>query len=214
MDGSLAVLAPPSAHYSVKRSVAMLGLGERAVVDLEVDAEERTSRAPSAARSSAAAPPAGARWRSWPRRAPPAPGCTTTSRRSARSAASTASGSTWTRHTARPRCCPRPTHICSAGSSTPTRRSGTRTRCCAPRPSPPRSCFGTALLEAAFRQTAAYLIYEESGGEDLSLLERQVECTKAAIGMRIFMNLAFRGEEDRPLRGGQVRPDPPLLGAD
>jgi L-2,4-diaminobutyrate decarboxylase len=27
VDGSLAVLAPPSAHYSVKRSVAMLGLG-------------------------------------------------------------------------------------------------------------------------------------------------------------------------------------------
>jgi L-2,4-diaminobutyrate decarboxylase len=41
VDGCLAVLAPPSAHYSVKRSVAMLGLGERAVVDLEVDAEER-----------------------------------------------------------------------------------------------------------------------------------------------------------------------------
>ena len=41
MDGSLAVLAPPSAHYSVKRSVAMLGMGERAVVDLEVDEYER-----------------------------------------------------------------------------------------------------------------------------------------------------------------------------
>ena len=52
-----------------------------------------------------------------------------------------------------------------------------------------------AQLEAAFRQKAAYLIYEESGEEHLSLLERQVECTKAAIGMRIFMNLAFRGEE-------------------
>ena len=37
VDGTLAVLAPPSTHYSVRRSVAMLGLGERAVVDLEVD---------------------------------------------------------------------------------------------------------------------------------------------------------------------------------
>jgi L-2,4-diaminobutyrate decarboxylase len=53
----------------------------------------------------------------------------------------------------------------------------------------------SAWTVTAFRQTAAYLIYEESGGEDLSLLERQVECTKAAIGMRIFMNLAFRGEQ-------------------
>jgi L-2,4-diaminobutyrate decarboxylase len=51
-------------------------------------------------------------------------------------------------------------------------------------------------LEAAFRQKAAYLLYEDSAGEGTtSLLERQVECTKAAIGMRIFMNLAFRGEE-------------------
>src|SRR5215210_4996404 len=41
VDGTLAVLAPPSTHYSVRRSVAMLGLGERAVVDLEVDEYER-----------------------------------------------------------------------------------------------------------------------------------------------------------------------------
>ena len=50
-------------------------------------------------------------------------------------------------------------------------------------------------LEAAFRQKAAYLIYEDSEEESPSLLERQVECTKAALGMRIFMNLAFRGED-------------------
>ncbi|MGH2822039.1 MAG: pyridoxal-dependent decarboxylase, partial [Thermoleophilaceae bacterium] len=41
VDAGLAVLAPPSAHYSVKRGVAMLGLGERAVVPLEVDDHER-----------------------------------------------------------------------------------------------------------------------------------------------------------------------------
>jgi L-2,4-diaminobutyrate decarboxylase len=50
-------------------------------------------------------------------------------------------------------------------------------------------------LEAAFRQKAAYLIYEDAEEESPSLLERQVECTKAALGMRIFMNLAFRGED-------------------
>jgi L-2,4-diaminobutyrate decarboxylase len=51
------------------------------------------------------------------------------------------------------------------------------------------------LLEAAFRQKAAYLIYEDTEHDSPSLLERQVECTKAALGMRIFMNLAFRGED-------------------
>ena len=50
-------------------------------------------------------------------------------------------------------------------------------------------------LEAAFRQTAAYLIYGESDETGPSLLERQVECTKAPLGMRMFMNLAFRGED-------------------
>jgi L-2,4-diaminobutyrate decarboxylase len=49
-------------------------------------------------------------------------------------------------------------------------------------------------LEDAFRQKAAYLFYEDEQ-ERPSLLERQVECTKAPLGMRIFMNLAFRGEE-------------------
>src|SRR5918995_5555629 len=41
VDGTLAVMAPPSAHYSIKRSVAMLGLGEQAVIPLEVDECER-----------------------------------------------------------------------------------------------------------------------------------------------------------------------------
>src|SRR5829696_6454852 len=41
VGGELAVLAPPSAHYSVMRSVAMLGLGERAVVALDTDEYER-----------------------------------------------------------------------------------------------------------------------------------------------------------------------------
>jgi L-2,4-diaminobutyrate decarboxylase len=50
-------------------------------------------------------------------------------------------------------------------------------------------------LEAAFKQKAAYLIYEDADDPGPSLLERQVECTKAPLGMRIFMNLAFRGEE-------------------
>jgi L-2,4-diaminobutyrate decarboxylase len=37
----LALLAPPSAHYSVRRAAAILGLGEDAVLELEVDELER-----------------------------------------------------------------------------------------------------------------------------------------------------------------------------
>ena len=39
--GDLALLAPPSVHYSVRRAAAILGLGEGAVLELEVDELER-----------------------------------------------------------------------------------------------------------------------------------------------------------------------------
>jgi L-2,4-diaminobutyrate decarboxylase len=39
--GDLALLAPPSAHYSIRRAAAILGLGEDAVIELEVDELER-----------------------------------------------------------------------------------------------------------------------------------------------------------------------------
>jgi L-2,4-diaminobutyrate decarboxylase len=39
--GDLALLAPPSAHYSIRRAAAILGLGEDAVIDVEVDELER-----------------------------------------------------------------------------------------------------------------------------------------------------------------------------
>jgi L-2,4-diaminobutyrate decarboxylase len=39
--GNLALLAPPSVHYSIRRAAAILGLGEDAVVELEVDELER-----------------------------------------------------------------------------------------------------------------------------------------------------------------------------
>jgi L-2,4-diaminobutyrate decarboxylase len=49
-------------------------------------------------------------------------------------------------------------------------------------------------LDAAFRQQASYLIYEEAEEAGPNLLGRQVECTKAALGMKVVLNLAFRGE--------------------
>jgi L-2,4-diaminobutyrate decarboxylase len=196
VDGSLGVLAPPSAHYSVKRSVAMLGLGERALVELEVDAEERivpgaladalercrgVGREPMALVAAACATSTGLHddleavgafchehgiWFHV-------------------DAAHGASALLSPRHRDRLR------GIEHADSAIWDAHKMLRT---------PALAAAVLLrdgsrLEAAFRQKAAYLIYEEPGGDDLSLLGRQVECTKAAIGMRIFLNLAFRGEE-------------------
>jgi L-2,4-diaminobutyrate decarboxylase len=196
VDGSLAVLAPPSAHYSVKRSVAMLGLGERAVVDLEVDGEERivpgalgealercraSGRRPMALVAAACATSTGLHddleaigafcrehgiWFHVDA-AHGASALLSPAHRALLRGIEHADSAIWDAH----KMLRTP-----ALAAAVLLRDGTR-------------------LEAAFRQTAAYLIYEESGTEDLSLLERQVECTKAAIGMRIFMNLAFRGEE-------------------
>jgi L-2,4-diaminobutyrate decarboxylase len=39
--GDLTLLAPPSAHYSIRRAAAILGLGEDAVIELEMDELER-----------------------------------------------------------------------------------------------------------------------------------------------------------------------------
>jgi L-2,4-diaminobutyrate decarboxylase len=41
MPGDLALLAPRSSHYSVRRAAAILGLGEEAVIELDVDELER-----------------------------------------------------------------------------------------------------------------------------------------------------------------------------
>jgi L-2,4-diaminobutyrate decarboxylase len=41
VPGDLALLAPPSVHYSVRRAAAILGLGEDAVIELDVDELER-----------------------------------------------------------------------------------------------------------------------------------------------------------------------------
>jgi len=48
-------------------------------------------------------------------------------------------------------------------------------------------------LERAFSQEASYLFYdEETPGVDL--IHRTVECTKAGLGLKVFLNLAWRGE--------------------
>jgi L-2,4-diaminobutyrate decarboxylase len=195
VDGSLAVLAPPSAHYSVKRSVAMLGLGERAVVDLEVDAEERI--VPGALGDALER-------------------CRAAGRRPMALVAAACATSTglhddleavgafcrehgiWfhvdAAHGASALLSPAHRHLLRGIERADSAIWDAHKMLRTPALAAAVLLRDGARLDAAFRQTAAYLIYEESG-EDLSLLERQVECTKAAIGMRIFMNLAFRGED-------------------
>jgi L-2,4-diaminobutyrate decarboxylase len=49
-------------------------------------------------------------------------------------------------------------------------------------------------LDRAFQQKASYLFYgDEKPGVDL--IERTIECTKTALGLKVFLNLAWRGEK-------------------
>jgi L-2,4-diaminobutyrate decarboxylase len=48
-----------------------------------------------------------------------------------------------------------------------------------------------ADLAQAFQQDASYIFYGEQGYD---LVGRTVECTKAELGLKIFLNLAWRGE--------------------
>jgi L-2,4-diaminobutyrate decarboxylase len=196
VDGTLAVLAPDAAHYSVKRSVAMLGLGERALIPLDVDEYERIVPA----RLDAALERAGeAGLRPM---ALVAAACATSTGLhddletigafcrergiwfhvdAAHGAAALLS----------PRHAPLLRGIASADSLVWDAHKMLRTS---------SLCAAVLLreserLDAAFRQKASYLIYEHDAdalGPDL--LGRQVECTKAPLGVKAFMNLAFRGE--------------------
>jgi L-2,4-diaminobutyrate decarboxylase len=49
-------------------------------------------------------------------------------------------------------------------------------------------------FERAFQQEASYLFYGE-GGKGIDLIHRTVECTKAPLGLKVFLNLAWRGEQ-------------------
>ena len=48
-------------------------------------------------------------------------------------------------------------------------------------------------LRAAFRQDASYIFYEDHAEAD-DLLELTVECTKAPLGVKVLLELGFRGE--------------------
>jgi L-2,4-diaminobutyrate decarboxylase len=48
-------------------------------------------------------------------------------------------------------------------------------------------------LDRAFQEEASYLFYGDEG-QGVDLIHRTVECTKAALGMKVFLMLAWRGE--------------------
>ena len=195
VNGGLAVLAPPSAHYSVKRSVAMLGLGERAVVPLEVDEVERivpgalegaleraaaAGRRPMALVAAAGATSTGlhddleavggfCRQRGIWFHVDAAHGASallSPAHRQLLRGIEQADSVVWDAHKML-----RTSSVCAAILVREAYR-----------------------LDAAFQQQAAYLIYEDAKTAGPDLLGRQVECTKAPLGLKVFLNLAFRGE--------------------
>ncbi len=49
-------------------------------------------------------------------------------------------------------------------------------------------------FDRAFQQEASYLPMRENDSERYTTLPRAIECTKAALSLKIFLNLAWRGE--------------------
>jgi L-2,4-diaminobutyrate decarboxylase len=195
VGGDLAVLAPPSAHYSVKRSVAMLGLGELAVTPLDVDEYERIvpagleaavqraaadGRRPMALVAAACATSTGlhddldaigrfCRERGIWFHVDAAHGASALlpeEHRHLLRGVEQADSVVWDAHKML-----RTSSLCAAVLVRE-----------APR------------LEAAFRQQASYLIYEDPQAAGPDLLGRQVECTKAPLGLKVLLNLALRGQ--------------------
>jgi L-2,4-diaminobutyrate decarboxylase len=189
----LAILAPPSAHYSIARAAAILGLGEDAVVPLEVDELERirperlaeavdrvraAGRRPIAVVAAACATSTGlhddlraigALCRNqgiWLHvdAAHGAAALLSERHRSLLDGIELADSLIWDAHKML-----RTSGLCAAVLV----RRGDR-------------------LRAAFRQQAAYLDFENPEGVDV--IDRQVECTKAELGLKVFLNLAWRGE--------------------
>ncbi|MBB6350508.1 pyridoxal phosphate-dependent decarboxylase family protein [Nonomuraea muscovyensis] len=186
VPGDLVILAPPAAHYSVSRAASILGLGQRSLVPLETDALGRidVTRLPDVSGKRVMALVAGA--------------CATGTGLYDDLGAIGA----WCRergiwfhvdgaHGASALLSERHAHLLDgvdlADSVIWDAHKMLRT-----------SSLAAAVLvrregdlDAAFRQEASYLFYGDQG---FDLINRTVECTKAELGLKIFMNLAWRGE--------------------
>ena len=193
VPADLALLAPPSAHYSVARAAGILGLGSDAIVPLEVDELERirvgrlgdalertraAGRRPLALVAAACATSTGLHddlrgigefcrahgvWLHVDG-AHGAAALLSESLRDRLDGIELADSVVWDAHKML-----RTSALCAAVL---VRRR--------------------AALPAAFRQQASYLDFDNPQGFDA--IDRQVECTKAELGLKLFLNLAFRGE--------------------
>ncbi len=192
VPGDLALLAPESAHYSLTRAAAILGLGERAVMPLDVDplgridvarlpaALERVRRAgrrPMALVAAACATGTGlyddlrgvgefcAGNGVWFHvdGAHGASALLADGHRHLLDGIELADSLIWDAH--------KMLRTSSLAAAVLTRRAGD--------------------LDAAFRQRASYLFHGEQGFDSIG---RTVECSKAELGLKVFLNLAWRGE--------------------
>jgi L-2,4-diaminobutyrate decarboxylase len=192
----LALLAAPSAHYSIGRAVAILGLGQEAVVPLDVDRLDRVDvgalergleraaergRRPFALVAAACATSTGlfddlqaigAFCRAhdlWFHvdAAHGASALISPRHRDRLAGIEQADSVVWDAHKLL-----QTSALCAAVL---VRDSGT--------------------LDRAFQQEASYLFYEERDTPGVDVIARAVECTKATLGLRLFLNLAFRGPD-------------------
>jgi L-2,4-diaminobutyrate decarboxylase len=191
----LAVLAPPSVHYSVRRAVAILGLGENAICRLEVDELERIrvdrledalermradGRRPMALVAASCATATGLhddlngiadfceRHGIWLHTdaAHGASALLSPGHRGMLDGIERSDSVIWDAHKML-----RTSSLCAAVLT----RNG-------------------ADLMGAFHQKASYLFYEDQESVGIDFADRAFECTKGGIGLKLFLNLAWRGE--------------------
>mgnify|MGYP006290115981 FL=1 len=194
VPGDLAVLVPENSHYSVARAVAIMGLGSRAVYPLETDGRGvvRADRL-EAARE---------RVRADGRR------CMAV----VANACATATGlhdplramgefcreyGVWFHvdacHGASALLSPRYRHLLDGLDLADSvvwdahKMLQTSTLCAA------LLVRDAAAFQATFHQEASYLFYGDNR-DGIDFVWRAVECTKAGLGLKVLLNLAFRGE--------------------
>jgi L-2,4-diaminobutyrate decarboxylase len=193
VPGDLAVLAPASAHYSVARSVAIAGMGHAAFVPIETDDLERIrpdclDDALERARGAGRRPIALV-----------ADACATGTGLFddlTAVAAFCREHDLWLHvdgaHGASALLSPRHRHLLRGIEEADSvvwdahKMLRTSSLCAAVlvRRAPD--------LPGAFQQEASYLFYD---GENPDIIDRAVECTKAPLGVKLFVNLAWRGED-------------------
>ncbi len=194
VDGQLVILAPPSSHYSVRRAASILGLGAKAVLPVEVDRNEVI--VPSGVATAIEK-------------------CGEEGKKIVALVANACATGTglhdpldelgrlcrekdvWLHvdgaHGASALVSEKEKHLLRgverANSLTWDAHKMLRTS---------GLCTGVLFrdphsLDKAFQQDASYIFYEhETPGVDL--IHRTVECTKAGLGLKVFLNLAWRGE--------------------